>query len=51
MRTLALFYGKKEKKEIKSKLGLESKFLVKRLFNSLNEGAELEAFLLTTTGA
>ena len=51
LRTLALFYGKKEKKEIKSKLGLESKFLVKRLFNSLNEGAELEAFLLTTTGA
>ena len=52
LRTLALFYRKKEKKkEITSKFGLESKFLVKRLFNSLNEGAELEAFLLTTTEA
>ena len=51
LRTLALFYRKKEKKETRIKFGLESKFLVKRLFNSLNEGAELEAFLLTTTGA
>ena len=25
---------------MKTKFGLESKFLVKRLFNSLNEGAE-----------
>ena len=52
MRTLALFYMKKQKqkKEIKTKFGLESKFLAKRLFNSLNEGAELEAFVLRTTG-
>ena len=41
----------KIKKEMKTKFGLETKFLVKRLFNSLNEGAELEAFLLTTRGA
>ena len=41
----------KRKKEIRTKFGLEGRFLVKRLFNSLNEGAELEAFLLTTTGA
>ena len=40
----------KRKKEMKTMFGLESKSLVKRLFNSLNEGAELEAFLLTTTG-
>ena len=37
LRTLALFYRKKEKKEIKTKFGSESKFLVKRFFNSLND--------------
>ena len=47
----SLLQEKRKKKEIRTKFGLESKFLVKRLFNSLNEGAELEAFLLTTTGA
>jgi len=41
----------KREKEIRTKFGLESKFLVKRLFNSLNEGADLEGFLLTARGA
>ena len=34
------------KKEVKTKFSLESKFLVKRLFNSLNEGAEFEAIFI-----
>ena len=47
MGTPALFYRKKEKKKLKQlKFSLESKFLVKRLFNSLNEGAEFEAIFI-----
>ena len=49
LRTLALFYRKKEKKEIKTKFGLESKFLVKRLFNSLNDRGSWIGSIFTNT--
>ena len=49
LRTLALFYRKKEKKEIKTKFGSESKFLVKRFFNSLNDRGSWIGSIFTNT--